>query len=448
MRPLFLTTAFTLLLLCASIGYAQDATGALSADNFITEAQGGSTDIAAPAEVSVKNDVVTAATMQDAANKATELTFKIDEPPFKLITSKSGGVGAIASGRASYKTNATNKDAIHLAIRHAYIAAFMEAKKNLAQGFNGLSNEGKTVLTEALTTIVGSDESLKNSGRSMEEVIQQRIAGFVRGYTIRQVKDIPGESSICVTISVNGKSLGKFARPVPAVIETADVRTGITQAFDEIQRGIALPAGARAIITDSGETCFIGYGSALILDDDDPGMRSNLMNEARRIAETRALDSLSGMLNGDSLIWENKLSEKYVSSLKDFVDVSGNDATADLSQKGIQKLAQRKEEMLTRTSTQTATQSIRRGEIPPGVVRQTFRDNDNVWYYAVAVYNPVVTQATADLVKEMQNATLIQPIRSGSSTPMMGTDGKPLQSDVPRPSADLKMIPTGSFDDE
>lgn len=449
MRTIILTVAAAVLMSGGS-AYAQN--GPLNADDFITEAQGGAT-IAAPREISVKNDVVTAATMQDAANRATELTveesgnFKEDAPAFKLITSKYGGVGAVASGRASYATGAKNKDAIRIAQRHAYVKAFMEAKKNLAQGFNGLSSEGKTILNASLTTMIGNDETLKNSEETVEEVVRQRIDGFIRGYEIRKVENISEESVICVTISVNGKSLGKLSRPVPAVIEAADLKSGLTQVFEEIRRGLVLPAGGRVIMTDSKDACFVGFGSALIHDDDDPEMRADSMNHARIIAEARAKDSLTGLLNGDAVIWEYGMSEKHRRELKDFEDVFGRDATDDLSPDGIRKLENRKKEALTRTATLETTQSIRRGVLPPGIVPRTFRDQDNVWYYAVVVYNPVITQAASDLAAEMKNATLIQPIRKPQTQPG-GTDDSQIKSDVPRPGSEIKMIPTGTFDDE
>ena len=453
MRRMFLTVAVTALLLTASSSYAQDASGTLSADDFLTESQGGSTEITAPAEISVKEDVVTAATMQDAVNKATELTVKesghnLDEPSFKLITSKQGGIGAVAAGRASYATDAANLDAQRLAMRYAYIKAYMEAKKNLAQGFFGLSNEGKTVLVESMRTLVADDETLKNRWSDTEEFTVQQVEGFIRGYEVRRVDNISEDSSICVTISVNGKSLGKFSRPTPAVIDAVDIRTGLTQVFDEIQRGIALPAGGRVIMTESGEACFVGYGSALILDDRDPEMRAAMMNDARRIATVRAVDSLTGLLVGDQVIWETGLAEKHRNELLDFGGVFDDDFGTDQPVFVDAKMAERKKGVLTGTAIDEVTASIRRGVLPPGITQRTFRDNDNVWYYAVAVYNPSATQAAANLADEMRNATLIQSTRSPSRGQTRGTGGSPLDTNVVRPSADVQMIPTGAFGDD
>jgi hypothetical protein len=323
----------------------------------------------------------------------------------------------------------------------------MEAKKNLTVGFNGLSNDGKTVLVNALRTIVSDDETLKNKETDLEEIIVQRAEGFIRGYEVRRVANIPEESSICVTISVNGKSLGKFARPVPACVEAVDIKTGLTQVFDEIQKGLVLPAGGRVIMTESGETCYVGYGSALIRDDNDAEMRVALMNDARKIATARALDSLTGLVSSDTVIWENGVGEKHMKELKDFEDVIGDDATADQSPDGIKRLAERKKAVLTLTATLEATQSIRRGVLPPGIAPKTFRDQDNAWYYAVVVYSPALTQAASDLATEMRNATLIQPIR-GTQSQIKDGDGATLKSDVSKPSTEIKMIPTGSFDDD
>ena len=449
MKKMFLTAASIILLLGAASVYAQEASGVLNADEFVSESQGGSTKIDAPNEISVKDDVVVAATMQDAANKADELTvqeakeYQEDDPPFKLITSKKGGIGAVATGRASYATSAKNKDAIRLAMRHAYIKAYMEAKKNLAQGMNGLSSEGETILKEALTTIVNNDETLKNKETELTEIITQRVEGFIRAYEVRKVQDNPADSSIYVTISVNGKTLGRHSRPVPAVIVAEDIKTGLNQAFDEIQKGIALPAGSRAIMTDQGDVCYVGYGSSLVRSDDDPEMQIELTNDARKIATARALDSLTGMIVGDEVVWENKIVEKHAKSMKDFEDVSGNDATADMSPEGIKKLEERKKSALTRTMASDTTQSIRSGVLPPGISVKTFRDKDNVWYYAVAVYNPVITQAASDLASEMKDATLIQPTRKPQ---INNANGSPSNSGVQKPSDEIKMIPTGLFD--
>lgn len=436
---------------CLSItaGHAQEvAPGVLDADGFLNEGQGGSMVIVATTEISVEKNIVVAATMQDAANKADELTvektkYQEDEPAFALITSKKGGIGFIASGRASYATNATDTDSIRLAMRHAYVKAFMEAKKNLAQGFNGLSNEGRTILNESLAAIARNDESLKNKDVDLEEIIAQRAEGLIRAYAIRRVKVVEEDSAVYVTISVNGKTLGRYARPVPAIIEAVDLKTGLDQVFDEIRSGITVPAGSRAIMTDRNDICYVGYGSALIRSDDDPEMQAELAGDARKIASARALDSLTGMLVGDAVVWENRVVEKHSKSLKDFEDVSGNDSTTDRSPKGIKKFEERKRAILTQTMTNDSTQSIRRGVLPPGISSKTFRDKDNTWYYAVAIYNPVLTQAATDLTVKMKAATLIQ-----SPRPPRRETGSAQRSAVQRPSDEIKMIPSGSFDDD
>ena len=450
MRTIFLTTVATMLLLGTTTAYAQ-----LSADDFITEMQGDSTKIAAPTEIAVKGDVLIAATMQDAAVKADELTrkeahtFQEDRPAFMLITSKQGGIGAIATGKGTYRTNTANRDAERLSQRHAYITAFMEAKRNLAQGFNRLSAEGNTVLTEALTKIVHDDETLRNKSTDITETITLLGKGFIRAYEIRSVENVAEESSVYVTISVNGKSLGKFSRPVPAVIEAIDIRTGLTQVFDEIQRGIGLPAGGRAIMSEQGDIYYVGYGSALISEHGNPELQAELVNDARKIASARALDSLTAMVVGDSVIWENKLTERYARGLREFEDVSGNDAIADMTPEGIKRFGELKTQALTLTATADRTQSIRRGVLPPGIQTRTFRDADNVWYHAVAVYNAGATQATADFADEMRRATLIQPIRPPQSTsaPRIST-GSTAPSQVVTPGTEVGPFPTFFFDDD
>jgi hypothetical protein len=227
------------------------------------------------------------------------------------------------------------------------------------------------------------------------------------------------------------------------VIEAADLKAGLQEVFTEIQSGIMLPEGGRAITTKSGELCYVGYASALISHDDDVEMRAELLNDARKIASTRARAALTGLVFDDKIIWEGKLDEQAVKNAKDFQDVAGDDPT--VSAADVKKFEERKKEMWTKTVRSDTTGSIRKGVLPPGIQMKTFRDKSGVWYYAVAVYSPSATQATADFGAAMDAASPIQAIRTGNSS---GTSGGAIKQDVPKQDRETKMIPTGKFKDD
>jgi hypothetical protein len=447
MRTLLLTAAVTVLLWGAVPAYAQQASGTLSADDFLTEAQGGST------EIEVKGDVVTAETIEKAADKAAELTqnYRADAPAVMELRSKDGRRGVLASGKASYDTNATHPNAKNNAIRHAYIKAFMEAKQNLTQWFNGLNVDNRNDLIAEVTRIGDDDKSLSVREEFMGELIRERGEGFIQGFEVRSVKDVEEHKAIVVTIIVTAETLGKSSRSplTPVVVDSVDFRTGLTQVLDEIKKGILLPAGGRVIRTDQGPY-FIGYGSALVGISTNSAMRAELLNDARRAALARARDSLMGLLSGDKMTWEYRLQETHTRLLQEFIDLSGADAMTDTSPEGIAQLADLKSEVLSHRTTSSGVQSVRSGRLPPGTTERSFVDDKGVWYYAVVVYNPAASQAAADLGREMREATLIQPIRE---TPRQGgaTGNTSRQSNTVRPNMEVQMIPTGSFgndDDE
>ena len=453
MRTKLLITAVTFLLL-TSAGYVQAATSALSADDFLPPARGGSTEIAAPDEIKVEGDVVTAATLQDAAIKAAELTSRAAANPDlegflgMVIASGAGGRGAIATGSASYATNATNRDAIRLAKRHAYVMAFTRAKANLMRYLHeSISHEGLNVLFQGQATIVRDDETLEHGLRFLTEDVKERFEGFIQAYEVFSVEHCPEESAIRVTIGINEKSIGKSARISPVVIQNNDIRTALTQVFNEIESGISIPTGGRVIMTDIGNV-FVGYGSALIIEHDDPVRRSRAMDNARRIAETRARDSLVGLIRGDQVVWQNILDEQSKSAWADFEEIPGTDAIMNRLPDAVTRLAESRDRAVTMTVTAEEMTALRRGVLPPGVMQRSFRDKNNEWYYAVAVYNATASQNAADFAEEMRNAVLVEPIRppqpqTQNQNRASGTGTTP--SNVVRPSTDVHMIPTGTF---
>ncbi|MDR0608685.1 MAG: hypothetical protein LBG58_01070 [Planctomycetaceae bacterium] len=430
---------FIVVAICCSTVIAQ------TADDFILASDGGSTQVAKPNEVQFdpKNNAVHAATIQDGINAAAELTEKNaqtatantdelveDEPMFKLVFSKEGNCGAVATGIGTY-ADSKNPDQVNLAKRRAFVQAYLEAKKNLAQGFQSVTIEAKTEWKSASEKIVSDDGTQTNKQTSLDEYIKESFQRVIKCYVVKEVREIPDEKSVYVTVITTARTMGKFARPVPALIDVNDLKAGLNHVLKEIMSGILLPVGGRAISTPGGELCYVGYGSALIgYSKDDEVRRENLL-DARKIAEMRARTALLGIIKGDQIIWNSTMQSGSDKRLSIFDHVNEDDPTTKLNETEKSDLEKRKKEMTDKIIRSDSTQSIIKGTLPPGIQIKTYRDKDNVWYYAVAVYSPSLTQKAADLGAQMDSANPVQEIRSaGRSSGATGDGSKvlPIQS--------------------
>ncbi|MDR2440405.1 MAG: hypothetical protein LBE12_13675 [Planctomycetaceae bacterium] len=418
---------------------------AQTADDFILASDGGSTQVAKPNEVQIddKNNLVRAATIQDGINAAAELTEKDaqkattdtnglveDEPMFKLVFSKEGNCGAVATGIGMYQ-DSENPDLANLSKRFAFVQAYMEAKKNLAQGFQSVTIEAKTEWKSASEKIVSNDGTQTNKQTSLDEYIKESFQRVIKCYVVKEVKEVPEEKAVYVTIALTARTMGKLARPVPALIDVNDLKTGLNHVLKEIVSGILLPVGGRAISTPSGELCYVGYGSALIGYSKDEEIRRENQLDARKIAETRARTALLGILSGDQIIWNSQMKSGGDRNLSIFDKISEDDRTAELNETEKTALENRKKEMTAKITRSDSTQSIVKGSLPPGIQIKTYRDKENVWYYAVAMYSPSLTQKVSDLGAQMDAANPVQKIRSaGRSSGATGDGSKvlPIQS--------------------
>lgn len=148
---------FTLLLfVVVGHGFSQE----ISADDFLppvhakTAAQADQfLQIKKPEQVKISEDkelnqkIIEAGSAQDAANAA----ISKREVGSRMLRFPSG-FGWIATGAGTYQVM-ENVVGSRVSQRQAYLRAFMEAKSKLAESLNGLSNDGKTIIAEAMKMI-------------------------------------------------------------------------------------------------------------------------------------------------------------------------------------------------------------------------------------------------------------------------------------------------------
>ncbi len=404
----------------------------------LTQVQGPVQDVQDPA---TGDTVIKADTAQDAIN-----TVANRRSPGAEMVRFGSGIGWVATGMGGYELM-ENPTATRIAKRDAYVRAFMDAKRHLAESLTGLSATGRTQVLEQLEGVTSAKADLTNYASTQEEQLEQAVQMLLRGFVVYSVEDNTEGRAVYVTLVTTPKTRGQLNRPTPTGLEAETIQEGLNKVLVEIQNGLVPPVGGRIIqVPATGEIAFVGFGSDVVRTSDNAMLQAKQRLNAEKIAQMRAADALVGLLIGDETSWKGKLEESTQKLIAEFErdDTAGADPTA-------QRFDQQRESFLNVQRSTEEYQSIRRGILPPGVVRKSFASADNGEVYAVAVYLPSVSDAAAQTAKEMSEARLIKTPTTGAngSTPAFGSGSTaPTTGDVPRPSAEVGPGPTGQISDD
>jgi hypothetical protein len=434
-----------------AVAFAQVPT----ADDFLPVVQGGPSDVKQPQQVAVKGKVVSAASAQDAINAAVDENVKglktghTPEVGAKMVTYPSG-LGFVATGLAIYRT-VENPTLTRIAKRKAYVIAFTKAKKNLAEILGGLDNEGKETVREALVNINLPKEEMTNISTKSQESLKQAVEMILRGFVIYEVKDDTSQNTVFVSIVTTPKTRGQLARPAPNAIEAGSLRDGLNQVIAEVRSGLVPPVGGRIIMMRStGETAFVGFGSAVVRTSASQAVQAKLNLDAQKIAGMRSKDALCGLMIGDKASWEGSVKESLKDQVQEFEDAKGDDPLAKESPAAVKKLADARQTLVSRLESTDLYQNARRGILPPGVNSKTWFDEDHAWANGMSVYAPSLSDAAAKAGREMQESQILQPANGGdkpsAQQPGGFTDEK--GTEVKRPGKVVKPGPTGKIEPE
>jgi hypothetical protein len=298
---------------------------------------------------------------------------------------------------------------------------------------------------------------MSNIATQSEEAVKQAVEMMLRGFVIYEVKDDTESHTVYVTIVTTPKTRGKLARPAPNAIEVDTVREGLNQVIAEVRSGLVPPVGGRIIMMRAtGETAFVGFGSAVVRTSANSAVQAKLNLEAQKAAGMRSKDALCGLMIGDTAFWEGSVRESLKDQVQEFEAATADDPLAQRQPGLPRKLSKAREDFVSRYESTESYQSVRRGILPPGINTKTWLDEDNAWGYGMSVYVPSATSAAASTAREMQDGRIVQPIDgSGRSAggnsvekgPSSGfTDEK--NGSVPRPGKAVKPGPTGKIDPE
>jgi hypothetical protein len=402
------------LLVAAAVCVAPDAArAALSADDFLPPVQASTPEerqelLAVKDDASVKTEVdpileaevTTAPSLQDAINK------KVNSPHqgCETVREPGGGYAFVATGQGTYNPDYENAVMSRIDQRNAYVAAFMNAKSELAKSMDGITVRAFQNLDGRTDTIDTGDESLKNIETNLSENNAESARKVLRGFVTYAVLD-DGKGKVFVTIVSSSRTRGKFSRSGSDGISAASLNEGLNTLLDEIKSGLVPPVGGRIIeVPGSGEVAFVGFGSHIVRKDAEADVQAELDLQAERIAGMRANAGLAGIILGDDTLYQSSGDEDTAKLKNDFERMAQSDPTAEGSSDEIQKYDARKREIRNVVTSNLNIQSLTQGKLPPGVMPKTFIDDDGYFAYGIAVYVPSVSAAVIDAAREMDEA--------------------------------------------
>ena len=388
----FLVISLSLFLMVLLLGVGDEIL-ALSADDFIPPAEGGSTEV--ESEVTEENGVVTAETAQDGFNHANqELDFI--QQNFKTVEFPSG-IGFLAGGSHSYQTH-ENPDATILEKRLAYVIAYTKAKAELAQGLRGGESVAQEKLFEHMDNVITSSDTVANIAQGYQEDIVQAGEALLRGYVIYDVKDNTDAQTVTVTIASTPKTINAVANVSTGLVQSASINEGLDYVLRQVNNGVVPPLGGRVItVPETGEMAIVSFGSDIIRQHDNSSVEATMKQASQRAAEMRALDAMVGIIEGDEMAWSSGLMTSQEFQSQDYEEIRNDDG--EIVDRRI--LDETKQTFTAEIQQTDAYQSFREGRFPPGVNTRLYEDGD--WMYAISVYLPNISQEAEDFYEQMQN---------------------------------------------
>lgn len=427
---------------------------------------GGSTDVASPNEVSVAGDVIKAASAQDAVNAASdELDKTIAQDraagtgddqnsfyDFKWVQFGSG-YGIVSKGISVYKEQ-PNPTAGLIAQRNAYVVAYTAAKMGMTRGLEGVTSEGSTENREFSKLVASAEEGTTTSGSTTNETISQAANGLLKGYIVYSVDEVvdPDDAKyriVSVEIASTPKTLQSSSRS-GAIEDVAKMSEGLKATMTEITKGIVPPVGGRVItVASSGEMAVVGFGSAIVAKSNNKALSMRSKIDAQRIADARARDALVGILSGDKTIWtsgvSSNVSQEFSESTKYAVDTE-RDRTSNES------IEAAREKFTSERSNQDVAVSVRKGKLPPGIVRKAWISEDGNWAKTICIYYPESTALAQQFSEKMKSTDLLSGAKeSSAASPEKNkkVDGSQSQPNESRKvDSSVPVLPGGQLDND
>ncbi|MBQ8692078.1 MAG: hypothetical protein IJ520_02935, partial [Synergistaceae bacterium] len=258
------------------------------------------------------------------------------------------------------------------------------------------------------------------------------------------VQDDETKGIVSVTIVSSPKTRGANSRNSTDGIVAANLNAGLNSLLAEIQNNLVPPVGGRIIeVPGTGETAWVGFGSAVVHKDSQASIQARLNLQAERIAGVRALDALAGIILGDDTKWTAHADESSRSQILDFERAQQSDQTTKGTAEEIKAYDTRKAEMRNTLFSSEQIESLRNGTLPRGVRRIVFTDENEYFAYGIAVYVPSVTDLVNEAAREMEDAQIVRPTKPRDPKGGAPINNRPANGSNSNSKLKLKKGPSG-----
>jgi len=427
-----------LLLICPMVAFGQNTDKDISGSDFLPPVQGGDEQIEKPEQVKIKNDVVEAASAQDAMNAAVQQNRKdlaadpeaASETPeigVKLLKFGSGR-GILATGMATY-SHVPNPTTTRILQRNAHVVAYIQAKAAMAQFTSGISVEGRTILTTMYKDINTDDANVVEESSVNVEQLNQAAEALLKGYITYSEKEIPDEENpevrfVYVSIASTAKTL-KLVTRQGAIQQVDKLLDGLNEMVLDIKNGWVPLVGGRVIMVPSSkQTAFVGFGSAVVGTSRNRALLAKQRLAARKIAAARGRDALFGIIKGDKVIWQTGVGSKTTQESKQALTYAKKDPLAQDHSAIDEALESYNSAAESDRGVQETITSVRQGILPPGIREKTWLSADGNWAYSMMVYYPPLSDFAATTARRIRNAKLVAPVDDGSTVSKKKSDKK------------------------
>ena len=353
------------------------------------------------------------------------------------------GATLVATGMGTYSLNYENVMASRIEQRNAYVQAFMRAKDEMARTLSGISFEGATYFEQGSQSETNSSRTLNNISTSTSERQKQWAQAVLKGYVTYAVQD-DGNGKVYVTIVSSPKTRGQYSRNGTNGITVGNLREGINSIIAEIRKGLVPPVGGRIVeVPGTGEVAWVGFGSSVVRLDPEPDVQAELELQAEQIAGLRAVDGLAGIIFGDETRWQAHADEEAKRQIKSFEYMQKNDPSTKGTDREIVAYENRIREMRSTLSHSETISSLRKGILPPGIMRQTDLDEDGYFAYGIAVYLPSASDMAAQAKKEMDTTNIVRPVNPNPQNMENYRGITPQRNNNPNIKPEMKRGPSG-----
>jgi len=353
--------------------------------------------------VEPQGDVVVEDGIVIAADEATAVSVAhqqlIDNTQDGVMTIAVGsGVGLLSTGSASYQTY-DNINATLLSKRAAYNQAFLAAKKGLVEYQKGAEVVCSNLVSMQMDYIDSGTDSMGNTSTSSKEGCADSVAGSLAGYVTYDVFDDTDKKSVRISVISTPKTREQIQANTGAVSVVSDPNEVFKQVVSDIQKGVMPPLGAKVLTNaNTGEVVLMGFGSAIIRQNNNARIASRLADAAMRQSQTRARAALLGTMQGEEIYWRGSFDESQVESTEQFE--YEDPVLQDPSE--VEKLDQERTVFLNQFKETQDYGSLTKGQLPPGVGLRSFVSEDGYWQYTVAVYAPSLSAAAKEAARDQQ----------------------------------------------